>query len=455
MLRRLVVALCAIFAMGAALSVEAHRIRYGGGENLVVIAELDIDLSAQKYTIDVSKAKGAYKGIRIKNKSGQLFDVQRVQVVYSDGSVHNEDRQIDMYQGERSRPINPTGDSRFIDQVTVEQNPGRGRGRLQVLGIQDDEGAHMSRFGDGGSYSDRGSRSRDRDGDRDGSRSAVREPSGNSPGVTRVSPPPAAAAQEPAQELTTRPTAPEATTAVPGRANAGGDVLFGAQYVGFGVDRDVVRVGSEVGKFSRIRLRVLDNDIFINEMKVVYSNGETDTLAVNANVPKNSRTNWIELKGDRFIKEIELVYRSKPSFRGQARVEVFGEYAPGWLGPQGEGRKYNQGWVLLGAQTAGFVGFDKDVIPVGSNEGGFKKIRVSVKDRAITLNEIRVVYTDGTDETIPVRTRVDAGGTYGPIDLKGERRAAIDRIEAKYRSRFFDSSAKGKGSAIVEVWGQH
>jgi hypothetical protein len=287
----------------------------------------------------------------------------------------------------------------------------------------------------------------------------VREPRGASPGITRVNPDSSTTYREPARDtappVDTRPISDEPSTAVPGRATAGGDVLFGAQYVGFGVDRDVIRVGNEIGKFDRIRLRVLDNDIYINEMKVIYANGETDTLAVNANVPKNSRTNWIDLKGDRFIKEIQLVYRSKPSFRGQARVEVFGHYAPGWLGPQGEGRKYNQGWVLLGAQTAGFVGFDKDVIPVGANEGGFKKIRVTVKDRAITLNEVRVIYTDGTDETIPVRTRVDAGGTYGPIDLKGQRRTAIDRIEAKYRSRFFDSSAKGKGSAIVEVWGQH
>jgi hypothetical protein len=416
--------------------------RFGGGENLVVIAEHDVDMSADSFTFDVSRAKGAYRGIRIRNKSGRLFDVQRVQVVYADGSVHDEDRQIDMYEGERSRPINPTSDSRFIDKVNISQNPGRGRGRIQVLGIQNREGARMSRYDD--NDSDRGSR-----------RYAMREPRGSSPGITRVDPgtirEPAAAAPA----LETRPTAPEETTAAPGRATSGGDVLFGAQYVGFGVDRDVIRVGNEIGKFDRIRLRVLDNDIYINEMKVIYANGETDTLAVNANVPKNSRTNWIDLKGDRFIKEIQLVYRSKPSFRGQARIEVFGNYAPGWLGPQGEGRKYNQGWVLLGAQTAGFVGFDKDVIPVGSNEGGFKKVRVTVKDRAITLNEVRVIYTDGTDETIPVRTRVDAGGTYGPIDLKGERRVAIDRIEAKYRSRFFDSSAKGKGSAIVEVWGQH
>lgn len=433
MLRRLVMAFCAIVATGAFLSAEAHRRHRGGGDNLVVISEQDIDLSLDRYSVDVSMAKGAYKGIRVKAKQG-FFDLSRVQVVYSDGSVHNEDRQIDMYQGERSRPINPTADSRFLDQVNITQVPGRGRGRLQILGIQDREGASMYRGG-GGGYSDR---------DRDGGRRAPRE--------ERETAPVAESAQG---ELQTRPTGEQPTTAPVGRPSEGGDVLFGAQYVGFGVDRDVIRVGSEIGKFQRIRLRVLDNDIFINELKIVYANGETDTLAVNANVPKNSRTNWIDLKGDRFIKEIQMVYRSKPSFRGQARIEVFGQYAEGWLGPQGEGRKYNQGWVLLGAQTAGFVGFDKDVIPVGRNEGGFKKIRVTVKDRAITLNEIRVIFTDGTDETIPVRTRVDAGGTYGPIDLKGERRVAIDRIEAKYRSRFFDSSAKGRGSAIVEIWGQH
>ncbi|HMN38507.1 MAG TPA: DUF2541 family protein [Hyphomicrobium sp.] len=433
MLRRLVVALCAIMAIGA-LSAQAHRLRHSGwqDDNLVVISEQDVDLSLDRYSIDVSTAKGAYKGIRVKNKSGYLFDLSSVQIVYSDGSTHNEDRQIDMYQGERSRPINPTSESRFIDRVNITQVPGRGRGRLQILGIQDRHGARMSRTG-GDEYAN----------DRYSGRS-----SGNGSTVTRQP-----AATPPALE--TRPTAPLATTTPPGRASDGGDVLFGAQYVGFGVDRDVIRVGAEIGKFERIRLRVLDNDIFINEMKIVYTNGETDTLAVNANVPKNSRTNWIDLKGDRFIKEIQLVYRSRPSFRGQARIEVFGKYAPGWLGPKGEGRKYNQGWVLLGAQTAGFVGFDKDVIPVGANEGGFKRIRVTVRDRAITLNEVKVIYTDGTDETIPVRTRVDAGGTYGPIDLKGQRRAAIDRIEAKYRSRFFDSSARGKGSAIVEIWGQH
>jgi hypothetical protein len=428
MFRTLMLALCATLAPSVLTSAEArHRHRHhhpynqSQDDRLIVISEQDVDLGLDKYTIDVRQAKGAYKGIRIKNAMGKLFDVRKVSVVYSDGSVWDEDRQIDMYQGERSRPINPTHDSRFIDQIKITQVPGYGRGRLQIIGIQDDDGRRMERSGRGRPHYD----------------------------------PPSEPTEEVSSDLPVKPTVPERTEATPGQATAGGDVLFGAENVGFLTDRDVIRVGNEIGKFSKIRLRVLENDIHINEMKVVFNNGESDTLAINADIPKNSRTSWIEMRGDRFIKEIQLDYRSRPNFKGQARVEVFGKYAQGWLGPRGEGRQYNHGWVLLGAQTAGFVGFDKDIIPVGSNQGGFKRIRVTVRDRAITLNEVKVVYVDGSEETIPVRTRVDAGGTYGPIDLSGRREQAIDHIEAKYRSRIFDASAKGKGSAIVEVWARH
>jgi hypothetical protein len=55
----------------------------------------------------------------------------------------------------------------------------------------------------------------------------------------------------------------------------------------------------------------------------------------------------------------------------------------------------------------------------------------AARDRDITLKAVKAIYVDGSAETIPVRTRVDAGGTYGPIELKGERRQAIDDIEAK------------------------
>lgn len=126
MFRTLMLALCATLATSILTSAEArHRHRHhqhynqSQDDRLIVISEQDVDLGLDKYTIDVRQAKGAYKGIRIKNAMGKLFDVRKVSVVYSDGSVWDEDRQIDMYWGERSRPINPTYESRFIDQIKI------------------------------------------------------------------------------------------------------------------------------------------------------------------------------------------------------------------------------------------------------------------------------------------------------------------------------------------------
>ena len=255
------------------------------------------------------------------------------------------------------------------------------------------------------------------------------------------------------RNVETRPTAPEKTDALPGRPTNNGEVLFGTQDVGFLVDRDVIRVGPEIGKFDRIRLRVLKNDIFITELKAIYDNGDSETLLKDAKIGSDRKTDWIALKNKGFIKELQLVYHSKPDFKGQARVEVFGEYAPGWLGPDGEGRKYNNGWVLLGTDTAGSVGFDQVKIPVGDNQG-FKQLRVSVKDRDITMTKLAVVYADGAkDDVENDRIKVAADDAFGPVDLKKD--GSIKEIQATWRSRVLATSKRDKAYATVEVWGHH
>lgn len=89
MFRRLILGLSAVLAMGMLSSADARRWHrhHHHNDQLIVIAESDVDLSLDHYTIDVRQAKGAYKGIRIKNSMGKLFDIRRVQIVYSDGSV--------------------------------------------------------------------------------------------------------------------------------------------------------------------------------------------------------------------------------------------------------------------------------------------------------------------------------------------------------------------------------
>jgi hypothetical protein len=259
--------------------------------------------------------------------------------------------------------------------------------------------------------------------------------------------------QGPISEATAAPPAPDPSAAKPGPVT-GGDVLIGVRAVSLGAEHDVIRVEGDVGKFGRLRLRVLENDIFLTEVKIVYADGNPDTLAVNAEIKQVTRTRWFRLGGDRFIKEIRLGYRARPNSKAQARVEVWGEFADGWLDPQGEGPKYNQGWVLLGAQSAGFTGFENDLIPVGRNEGGFKRIRVAARDRAITLNELRVVYDSSQEDIFPVHRKIEAGSTFGPVSLKGGGTRAIKEIRAKYSTRSTRWGA-GQGGAILEVWGQH
>ena len=403
MFRRLVLAGLAILATGSMTIAEAE-------EKLVVMGTETVDLSGSGVSIDVSKAPGAYRAIRVRAKSGDKAQFTRVQIIYGDGSVFNENRKISLSKGERSRAIDEGKSDRFIDKINISNTGGSGKAVIEILGIQTAAGAKKSR---GGAASG---------------------------------------------EIAGSATDAKPDTAAPGTIEDGNDVMFGYQNVGFGIDRDVIKVGGDVGKFDRIRLRVLGNDIHINALKVVYVEGDAQDVAVDADIKANTKTKWFELKGDHFIREIQMLYRSRPNLKGQARVEVTGQFAKDWLGAGGEGRKYNEGWVLLGAQTAGFTGFDRDTIPVGANEGGFSRLRVTAKDRAITLREVRVKYFTGPDEVFTMNERVDPGKPYGPLEFKGGK-AQINVIEAKYRSRF--DILKGLKSvlegtpAVVEIWGQH
>ena len=431
MLRRLLVGALALFAFGATAANAQVEVTLAEETVLKIIPDID--------KVDATKIPGRFRGIRVYALDGSAVDISKIDVFYSDGSKFTEDRgrlirldQVDT-KTRVMGPQNGLGPEKFIDQVVMfyKTAPGESRrARVRLVGVTSTAGARAIRD------SGRGPQA------------------GNSPT---------------AAPITAGPTPSTPNRAPPGSVTAGGDVLFGVQYVGFLIDRDVIRVGTEYGKFDKVRLRVLDNDIFINEMRVIYSNGEPDVLAVAANVPANTRTKWFTLKGDRFIKEIQLVYKSRPGFRGQARVEAYGEYAEGWHGqgpasagagytPSGEAFKHaaNRGWLYLGGQQPVFfsvkkgLGYENDIISVARN-WGFNRFRLDVKNRAITLNRLTIVYADGTTDVIPVGAKVDAGSSFGPVNLKPK---PVKEIQVSHRSRLLDSQAASKDYAFVEFWAQ-
>lgn len=207
-------------------------------------------------------------------------------------------------------------------------------------------------------------------------------------------------------------------------------VRLGCQTVGFGIDRDVIRVGLKDGFFRAIRLRAANNSVFMLDLKVVYGNGAPDDIPVRAEIPAGGQTGPLDLRGrDRVIQRIEMIYRSRPNFRGRATVCAEGLAVVAGGPRPGPGRV----WVPLGCQSVGF-NVDRDVIRVGRREGAFRAIRLRAGGNDVFMYDLRVVYGNGAPDEIPVRADIRAGTSTGPLDLKGSRRM-IERVEMIYRSR--------------------
>jgi hypothetical protein len=101
---------------------------------------------------------------------------------------------------------------------------------------------------------------------------------------------------------------------------------LGCQKVGFITDKDVIRVGRSEGRFKSIRLQVSGNKVYMDDLKVIYGNGDPDDIPVRSEIGAGGQTPALDLKGERrAIKEIEMKYHSQPNFKGQATVCVDGQ----------------------------------------------------------------------------------------------------------------------------------
>jgi hypothetical protein len=224
--------------------------------------------------------------------------------------------------------------------------------------------------------------------------------------------------------------------------------LLGQQTVGFGIDRDVIRVGRREGRFEKIALEVSGNDIELLNVRVIYYHGPPQDVAAREFIRAGSRTRPLDLVGnDRSIDRIELVYRSRPGYRGQATVAVYGLQGalsppppPPPPAPPAVAR-----WEELGCQKASF-GADHDTVNVGRQEGRFSAIRLRVDRADLMLMSLRVVYEHGPPDEYQVNTRLRAGSESQPLGLRGERRS-IKQVDMVYSSI---PSFKGSSKVCID-----
>ena len=222
-----------------------------------------------------------------------------------------------------------------------------------------------------------------------------------------------------------------------------GWLLLGEKEVGFGVDRDVIRIGQGEDWYRDRRFRTLHfiaegNDVHMMSIRLVYFNGFGEDFRVDQLIRQGDDLP-IDLRGDRsYIRAIEMVYRSRPNFRGQAVVRVFGESArfggPG-PGPRPDrpGPGAGRDWEELGCKQVSLFGKDRDTINVGRREGRFKAIRLHVRGADVEMLNLRVIYSNGEPDNLEVRHFIRQGERTRPLDLRGWERS-IDRVDMVYRT---------------------
>lgn len=395
MLKRILPALLFLFTAATACSTLADTAE---AQRWVRLAQHAIDNAAKDEVIDLGDAAGSYVGFQLRARRGRIA-IEQIVMRFDDDTKHESPAPFRLRSGERTRVFGREDRERFPDSLHViyQENARNGRrAMLEVWGLQTNEGKQAVR-------------------------SEKRMP---------VPPPPAQVAQ---QEL-----------------EGGSSILIAAKTSGREVDSETLAIADNIGKFTRLALATRSSAAAVEQLTVAFADGSKKEFAVKGTLQPNTSTPWFEIDDSKFIDEVRIKLREKTSLTVPARFELYGKPTESWLKSGGDGAQFNEGWVLVGAQTAGYVGFDNDVIALANYGDGFSELRVTVNGRAITLNQLRIVYENGEEDIVPVRARIDAGDTYGPIKLRsGEK---VREVQARYRSRVIEASNQDKNTALVQVW---
>ncbi len=256
--------------------------------------------------------------------------------------------------------------------------------------------------------------------------------------------------------------------------------------------RDYVRVTLETPprilrskSFGGIALRSLDRRLRLLDATVVFGSGKRRKFPLNRILAPNQITNIMYYGGQRGLRSVIVTVGRSRHLRHRARLQLLATEAqipnakPAIVRARDrrryddrrdryddrrrdrdryddrrrdrdryDDRRRDRDWVLLGTRKASLFIKDQDTFRIGRDMGRFSAIRVSAKDQDIRMYGMRIVYGNGSVETVPIYGTLEEGQTSQPYDLKGRKRY-IDHIEFRYRTRL-----NFRGVGELELWGK-
>lgn len=214
--------------------------------------------------------------------------------------------------------------------------------------------------------------------------------------------------------------------------------------VGRRIDRDIIRLGPNKGRYYALRLKARRNDIRIHRVRIHYGNGNAHNLKVDRRLNAGESSDILKLRGrrGRFINSVTLVYDT--AGRGpRAKIELWGqkmrvvarrpEYGPRW-------RKTSTQHVNRRR--------DQDTVRLGFNEGRFDALRLRALRNDVRVHRVRVRYGNGRTHNLRVDKRLNAGESSDVLKLRGHRGRAIRNVTLVY-----DTIGRGP-RARMQIWGR-
>ncbi len=238
------------------------------GRGWQLLGSRSVDMGLDRDVIEVGRGEGPFSAIGL-TVSGREVEILSLRVIYGNGRSEELRVRALIGDGERSRPIDLTGNARGIRRIELIYSSDRRRGPRAAVAVW------------------------------------------GKPGVIGVEPEPGG-------------------IVIPRSADFGkGWDLLGERSVDMGLDRDVIEVGIAEGPFTALGLSVLNRDIQVLQARVIYGNGQSDTLNVRTLIPEGERTQAYDLRGDRrAISRVELVYVAERKRGPRAEVLLWGKLAP-------------------------------------------------------------------------------------------------------------------------------
>ncbi|MDX1903982.1 MAG: DUF2541 family protein [Thermonemataceae bacterium] len=106
----------------------------------------------------------------------------------------------------------------------------------------------------------------------------------------------------------------------------GGWEKIGQKQVDFKVEKDILKVTSAKGNFTKVKLKVRGASVNFYDMKIYFGNGQMQDVSLRSVIPAGGESRVIDLDGnDRVINRIEFVYDTKnnPEKSPKATVVVW------------------------------------------------------------------------------------------------------------------------------------